>query len=99
MASFRNRAITIWHRKTNWLDITTDIVHENVISAIGSLAQWVTMDIEILAVGDRIAYETGWAEYGFGRVVSYDRAADVLVVEDEDDGSKWIGPSDRAEKA
>ncbi|MBK4736124.1 hypothetical protein [Noviherbaspirillum pedocola] len=44
---------------------------------------------------ERVAYEVGHAQYGYGRVLSRDEHTDMLTVLDEEDGSIWRGPADR----
>ena len=46
--------------------------------------------------GDRVEYQTGIAEFGVGKVDTYDPETEIVTVIDEDDGSTWQGPADKA---
>ena len=52
-----------------------------------------------MQTGIRVEYQTGYAESAYGVVLAYDEETDVLTVRDEDDGTVWAGPSERAEPA
>lgn len=45
--------------------------------------------------GQRVEYQTGWADFGIGIIVAIDAEREIVTVIDEDDGSKWRGPLDR----
>ena len=47
--------------------------------------------------GLRVQYQVGIAEYGTGVVVAHDAMTDVVVILDEDDGSRWKGPAEKCE--
>lgn len=49
--------------------------------------------------GALVEYQTGIAEFGIGKVASYDPATEIVTVLDIDDGSTWRGPADLATPA
>jgi len=49
-----------------------------------------------MKVGQVVDYQTGWGEYGVGEVAEIDEATAQITVVDQDDGTKWHGPMDRA---
>lgn len=49
-----------------------------------------------MRVGQVVEYQTGLGEWGTGSVVDFNEELDLLTVVDDEDGSKWHGPADRA---
>jgi hypothetical protein len=49
-----------------------------------------------MKIGQVVEYQTGWGEYGVGRVEKIDEAGEQITVVDEVDGTRWHGPMDRA---
>lgn len=52
-----------------------------------------------MKIGTRVEYHTAPGCSGFGRITAIDEESEVITVKDEDDGSNWTGPMDKAETA
>lgn len=54
------------------------------------------MEGALMRVGQVVEYQTGLGEWGTGSVVDFNEELDLLTVVDDEDGSTWHGPADRA---
>lgn len=50
-----------------------------------------------MQLNQRVEYQVGRGESGFGRVVGIDEATERVTVCDEEDGSMWSGSMDHAQ--
>ena len=79
---------------------------------VGLLTDWVHAALETvdavaegaapagyLRQGNRIEYQRGWGDYGYGRITNYDQTRESVTLIDEDDGTEWSGPADLTSEA
>lgn len=50
-------------------------------------------------IGQRVEYQIGHGEYGYGKLIEIREVSETAVVEDEVDGSTWVGNLDHLQPA